>query len=230
MISQRNALMGGALGHLTIPGITLALIYGFDVSLGALAFLIVGVTLIWLFEKRTKLPKEALTAVVFASSLAIAFLYLPKEEREIALIGNISRISGEATLIVLLSSLVIFFITKKIFSESVLMNISKDLAKAEGINVPKTNLIYLISIALSIALGVRIVGGLLTAALVAIPACTSKNISRNLKQYSYGAMLIGAISALIGILVFSVTGINAGLAIIIVNSIFFLISLLFVKK
>ena len=82
MVTKRMALMGGALGHLTLPGVTLALIYGFDVSLGALIFLAIGILFIWLFEIRTKLPMEALTAVVFASSIAVAFLFLPEEETE----------------------------------------------------------------------------------------------------------------------------------------------------
>ncbi|MFC1894718.1 metal ABC transporter permease [Candidatus Dependentiae bacterium] len=38
MVTKRMALMGGALGHLTLPGITIALIYNFDVSIGALLF------------------------------------------------------------------------------------------------------------------------------------------------------------------------------------------------
>jgi ABC-type Mn2+/Zn2+ transport system permease subunit len=69
------ALVAGPLGHLTLPGIALALIYGFDVSLGAFPFVILGIVLIWLFEMRTKLPMEALTAIVFSSGVALAFLF-----------------------------------------------------------------------------------------------------------------------------------------------------------
>jgi len=61
MLSKRMALVAGPLGHLTLPGVALALIYGFDVSLGAFPFVILGIILIWLFEIKTKLPMEALT-------------------------------------------------------------------------------------------------------------------------------------------------------------------------
>ncbi len=43
MLSKRMALMGWALGHLTMPGVALALLYDFDVSLGATLFLAFGV-------------------------------------------------------------------------------------------------------------------------------------------------------------------------------------------
>ena len=48
MLSKRMALVAGPLGHLTLPGIALALIYGFDVSLGAFPFVILGTIFIWL--------------------------------------------------------------------------------------------------------------------------------------------------------------------------------------
>ncbi|MFC1845624.1 metal ABC transporter permease [Candidatus Dependentiae bacterium] len=38
MITKRMALMGGALGHLALPGVALGLMLGFDVSVGALIF------------------------------------------------------------------------------------------------------------------------------------------------------------------------------------------------
>jgi ABC-type Mn2+/Zn2+ transport system permease subunit len=77
MLGRRMALVAGPLGHLTLPGIAIALMYGFDITLGAFPFVILGILLIWLFEMRTKLPVEALTAVVFATGVAAAFLFLP---------------------------------------------------------------------------------------------------------------------------------------------------------
>lgn len=227
MVTKRMALMGGALGHLTLPGVALALVYGFDVSLGALFFLAVGIVLIWLFELRTKLPMEALTAVVFASSLAVAFLFLPEEKTAQALIGDISQISLTTTLTTVVLSLIVFFVTRHIFSDMILASISEDVANAEGVNVKKYNLIYLACIALTVALGVRIVGSLLTAAIVAIPACTSRNLSRNLFQYAYGAMILGSLACILGILGFKFIHIPAGPLIIIASAVFFLISLIF---
>lgn len=227
MVTKRMALMGGALGHLTMPGIALAMLYNFDVSLGALLFLLFGIILIWLFEQKTQLPIEALTAVVFASSLAVTFLFLPEEKTMQALIGDISQMSAQVTAITVILSIIIFFMIKRIFSGLVLMSISNDIASSIGISVRRYNLIYLISIALVVALGVRIVGGLMTAALVAIPACTSKNLSKNLFQYSYGSMALGGLACVLGTLVFIMTNIPAGPLIIICSGLLFLISLLF---
>jgi len=229
MLSKRMALVAGPLGHLTLPGIALALIYGFDVSLGAFPFVILGVILIWFFETRTKLPMEALTAIVFASGVAVAFLFLPIAEAETALIGDISKVGFWDTLTVSFLCLFLFMVIKKIYSKMILINISEDLAIAEGVNVKKYNLLYLLSIAIVVALGVKVVGGLLTAALVAIPAATARNLSKNLFQFSLLGMLFGVVSFIFGIFLFKITGFPAGPLIILVSTFFFLISLIFKK-
>jgi len=229
MLSKRMALVAGPLGHLTLPGIALALIYGFDVSLGAFPFVILGIILIWFLELKTKLPIEALTAIVFASGVAIAFLFLPIAKAETALVGDISKVSFFDTLFVSILCLLLFLIIKKIYSKMTLINISEDLAKAEGINVKKYNFLYLFCIAIIVALGVKMVGGLLTAALVAIPAATSRNLSKNMKSYGLLAMGLGITSVVFGISLFRLTQFPAGPLIILVSTFFFLISLAFKK-
>jgi len=229
MLSKRMALVAGPLGHLALPGIALALIYNFDISLGAFPFIILGVILIWLFEIRTKLPIEALTAIVFASGVAISFLFLPIEKAETALIGDITKVSLKATIVSVILSILIAILVKEIYSKMVLINISEDLAKAEKIDVKKYNLLYLGIVGIMIALGVKMVGGLLTAALVAIPASTSRNLSKNLFQYNFLSTFFGAFSALLGILLFKIIHFPVGPLIIIISAFFFLISLIFKK-
>ncbi|MHA1917817.1 MAG: metal ABC transporter permease [Candidatus Ranarchaeia archaeon] len=229
MVTKRMALMGGAFGHLTLPGIALALVFGFDVSIGAILFLTIGIVAIWVFERRTKLPTEALAAVVFPPSLAIAFLFLPENKTAQALIGDISQITIIPVIFTTFLCIVTFVIINRISKDILFTNISEDLAKSEGINIEKNSFIYLACIAIVVALGVRIVGGLLTAAIVSIPACTSSNISKNNQQYAYGGMVIGLMSGIIGVLTFSITNIATGPLIIITSVIFFIISVFFKK-
>ncbi len=230
MLSKRMALVAGPLGHLTLPGIALALLYGFDVSLGAFPFVILGIILIWLFGMRTKLPMEALTAVVFASGVAIAFLFLPIEQAETALVGDITKVGFADTFLVSFLCLFLFLIIKKIYSKIILINISEDLAKSERIEVKKYNLLFLGAIAVVVALGVKVVGGLLTAALVAIPAATSRNLSKNFFQFSLFGLFFGAISSVLGILLSKFLNLPAGPLIILTATLFFLASIVLRKR
>lgn len=224
MLSRKMSLVAGPLGHLTLPGIALALIYGFDISLGAFPLVILGIFLIWLFEIKTKLPMESLTAVIFASGVAIAFLFLPIGQAEAALVGDISMVNlSDTTISVVLMSLV-FLIILKIYPKMTLINVSEDLAKSQGINVKKYNLLYLLLIAIIVALGVKVVGSLLTAALVAIPACSARNLSRNISQYVFGAIVLGIVSSFSGILISELLGFPTGPIVILTNAVIFLMS------
>jgi len=225
MVTKRMTLMAGALGHLTLPGAALAIKYHFDVSLGAFMFLVIGIFFIWLFEKQTGLPVEALTAIVFTTSVAIAFLFLPEKESYPALLGDISQLSIPVCIITIILAALVFLITRILYKYLVLMSISPDIAQTRHIPVARYNFIYLACIALVVALGVRIVGGLMTAALVAIPASTSKNVSHNLSQYAYISFICGAVACIIGILVAQVIGIPVGPAIILASAALFGVSL-----
>jgi len=112
----------------------------------------------------------------------------------------------------------------------ILSGISEDLAKAEGVNVKKYDLIYLISIALVVALEVKIVGILFTVALLVIPAAASRNFGRTLSQYSWGALVVGIISAVLGILAFKFINLPAGPLIILAGTAIFSASLFFKRK
>lgn len=230
MITKRMALVGDALGHVALPGVALALIYGFNVSWGALPALALGIFLIWLFEIRTKLPMEALTGIVFTASVAIAFLFLPESEISVALIGDVSTVGLWDALGSIILCIIIFLILNRTFSKVILANLSEDLAQVEGVKVKTYNLIYLLCIAIVVALGIKVTGSLLMGALVITPAAAARNISRNLRRYSYNALLIGIISCVSGVLIFKIFNLPAGPFVILAATLIFLISLAFKRK
>lgn len=229
MLSRRMAAVAGPLGHLALPGAALALIYGFSISLGAFPFVVLGILLIWLLEMRTKLPMEALTAIVFAAGVAIAFLFLPIDEAEAALIGSISTVDVYETVAAVILGTAVSLAIRRSYVRIMLINIHEGVAKTEGVNVNLYNLIYLSCIAIVVALGVALVGGLMTAALVAIPASAARNVSTSLVQYGIAAATFGVVSAIIGIVSFTITGLPAGPMVILTSVIIFLITVSLAK-
>ncbi len=230
MLTKRMALVGDALGHVALPGMGLALLLGINVSLAAFVFLFLGIIIIWFLENKTSLPTETLVGVIFVLSLALGFLITPEPELLEALFGDISRINlGEGLAAIILSAVVLVGVSK-IYSKVVLASISEDLAIANKINIKKYNLIYLLAIAVIVALGVRIVGSLLVGALVIVPAAASRMASANMRQYTFLSALLGALSCVLGILLFGIIGLPAGPLIILISVLFFLILFLFKKK
>lgn len=229
MLQKKMALVAGPLGHLAFPGVALALIYGFDISLGAFPFIILGIIFVWILEIKTDIPTEALTAIIFAVGVSTALLFLPVEKAESALAGDIEAISWQATLMTVTLSLIVFMIIRKIFSRMILINISEDLAKVEGVSVKKYNLIYLLAIAIIVALGVKLVGVLLTVALIALPSATARNLSTSMKNYTQLSLFLGILAPIIGLTIAQFTIFPAGTLIILSGAFLFLLSV-FLKK
>lgn len=222
MLSRKMAIVAGPLGHLALPGAALALIYGFSISLGAFPFVVLGILAIWMLEMRTKLQMEALTAIVFATGVGVAFLFLPIDKAEAALIGDISKVGVYETISAVVLGSAVFAVVNRSYSRIMLISIHEDVARTEGIDVRLYNLLYLASIAVIVALGVDLVGGLMTAALVAIPAASGRNVSRKLSHFTSAAVGFGVISAVAGIVVSALSGFPAGPLVIIASAFIFL--------
>jgi len=230
MLSKKMSVVAGPLAHLAFPGVALALIFGFNISLGVFPFVILGAILIWVFEEKTKLPMENLAAIIFASGVGTALLFLPIDKAEEALIGSIEKISFQETVIVVFLSLLVFYVIKRLYQKMMLMNVYEDLAVIEGINIRLYNLLYLLSIAVAVALGVYLVGGLITAALIAIPAASAKNISGDLRSYKTWAIVFGSVSAVAGISIAWFAQLPTGPMVVVSSVILFLISVIVHKQ
>src|SRR3989338_11603716 len=161
MILRRMALVGDALSHVALPGLALGLLWNFYPFFGAFGALFIAIVLIWLIENRTKLSTETLVGIFFTLSLAIGLIITPEPELLEALFGDISETSALDVAIAVLLSLFAIFVVHRIYNKLVLGTISDDLAKSVGTKTKKIDFIFLMIVALIVALGIKVVGTLL---------------------------------------------------------------------
>lgn len=227
MTTKKMSLVGDVLSHVALPGVGLATIFGINISLGALASLVIGVLIIWLLGFRTGLSAESLVGSVFVFSLAVGFLITPEEELLHALFGDISRVFISDAIAAIIASVGVFFAVRKIYPKMILAYISEDLALANKVKIQKYNLIYLLAIAAIVAFGIKVAGSLLTSALIIIPAVSARSFSRSMAQYAYSSMAVGALSSAAGVILAGYFGWAVGPVIILVNALIFGGTLLF---
>jgi zinc transport system permease protein len=230
MILRRMALVGDALSHVALPGLAIALLLNINPFVGAFATLFVGIIAVWLIEKKTELPTESLIGLLFTFSLAVGFLITPEHEILEALFGDISNISAIDAFLAVILSIALVLVMRGISKGFILSTISSDLAKASNVMVSRINFVFLLLVAIAVALGIKAVGSLLMGALVIIPAITSKNITSSLRGYTIASSLIGLISLLGGMAIAAKFNFPPGPIVILASSAIFLVSLLFTRK
>lgn len=227
MVLKRMSLVGDALSHVALPGIAIALTFGINPMLGALTALLIATFGIWYLSEHSEVYPEALVGVFFTASLSLGLLLTPEPDLLEALFGNIDKIGLTDGIITVIGATIIFAVTLVISKSLLLGIVSEDLAKAQKINVKKINLIYLLLVALVVALGVKFLGTLLTGAMVIIPAVTAKNIAKSVQNYHWISVGLGIVSAVIGIIIAKYFGISSGPAVVLSSVILFAISYLF---
>lgn len=224
MVMKRMSLVGDALSHVALPGMAIALALGVSPMLGAFVALTVAVAGIWYLGEHSEIYPEALVGIFFTASLAIGILITPEPDLLEALFGNIEKVTTLEGIIIIFAAIFIFIITKLISQKLLLGVVSEDLAKAGGVDVAKTNLIYLFLVGLVVALGVKFVGTILTGALVIIPAVTAKNIASSIKGFHVSSIVLGITSVAIGIIVSRLLVIPSGPAVVLTSTFFFILS------
>lgn len=227
MVMKRMALVGDALTHVALPGMGLALVLGYDPFWGALLGLVVTIVCIWQLRERSRLPFEALIGIFFTAALAVGVLVLPDHEVLEALFGDITSLHLFDALLSVGLAAVIWAGLVKIKSAVILTTVSEDMAKASGISVSRTNLFYLLLVALLVALGVKFVGALLMGALVVIPAAAAQNLARSFNGYLALATVFGIIGAVTGVFLHFVTGFSPGPLVVSVSVAIFFFSFIF---
>ena len=91
-------------------------------------------------------------------------------------------------------------LTRAVYKKIVLAMISEGLAISSGVNVARTNLIYLLLVSLVVAIDIKIAGSLLVGFLVIVPAATAKTLSSNLFRYSVLSSAFGVVCSSSGVL------------------------------
>lgn len=226
MIMKRLSLVSDALSHVALPGIALALIFHLNPFIGAFALLLLAAFLIAGIEKRTNLPVDAIVGVLFSASLAAGILLTPEPELLEALFGNLTKITPLEAWITMTISLVVVVATILISRQLMFSIAAPDLGHTSKLHTKTANLLFLIMLALIVALGIKFVGTLLMGTLTIIPAASAKNIAKNLYSFGIISMTFGALSVILGMVAVYLWSIAAGPAVIIASAFIFLVTLL----
>lgn len=199
VILRRMALVGDALSHVALPGMALAVTYDLNPFIGAAVFLFLAVIAITLIERHSILPIDALVGVFFTAGLGIGALLSPSAEGLLeALFGDIAQLHLIDAEIAVAAGLFVTIVTLILFRDFAYLTLSPELAHSEGVPVQRTELIFMLLLAIIVAVGIKMVGTLLVGALIIIPASIAKNVTVSLKGMAFVSAVVGVVTVVGG--------------------------------
>jgi ABC-type Mn2+/Zn2+ transport system permease subunit len=191
VLLRRMTLAADALSHVALPGIGVAILLRIDPLIGAVAALLAAAVLIWALQRRTRLSTDAVIGVVFAAALATGALLTSGEQLIDALFGAPGRLAPWEMAAGIAGAILVILFVRLAKDRLVLAVVSGDMAHASGVDVRRLDLLYLLTLSLTVALGLRYLGVLLMGSLLIIPPAAARVLARNLTQM----LVLSAVSA-----------------------------------
>jgi zinc transport system permease protein len=207
LVQRRLALLGDGAGHVALTGVGLAILFGWAPIPLALLTATLGTVLIELIRDRSRSAGDLALALVFYGGLAggVFFASLSPGGTSAALnsylFGSLTT-SSRSDLYALLAIGLIIFTTILLWGQNIFAaGIDGDIAKVQGIPVKVSAMILAVLSALTVVIGMRVVGLLLVSAIMIIPVAAAQQITRSFKSTMILSSILGLTASLAGLLV-----------------------------
>ncbi len=234
-ILRQLSFFSDALGHSALLGISIGLLLGINPSWVLLPFAVLFALVVTYFLERTHLWTDALLNIIYSSSLAVGIILLSfRDEYQGGitnlLFGDILAVqTADLIFGALLLAVCVAFIGLTLRSQ-ILMTLHEPMAIARGVSVTAQRTAFIVLLSLVVGISIKAIGVLLISAFVVIPACAARLLSRKFTHYILISAGLGALSAVVGMMVSALFDLPSGPSIVTVQLAIFLLTILIPKK
>ena len=228
---KKLAYFGDGLSHSILLGFVLGAIFNSDQIYALIIFACCFAIFVELLSMNRSFSKDTVIAISSYFCIAAAILLNDFTQKNLNLgsyvFGDILTVSESDLKALSVITLITILYTIFAFKKILLININSDLAKIDGIKITFWNLSFMILLALTVALSVRIVGVFLMTALLVLPAAIARIFSVSAKQMILFSSILGLIVTSSSLKIASSLNLSIGAVIIMVFCIIFIFSLIF---
>lgn len=230
VVWRRMAYFGDATAHAAMLGVALSLAMQISIVVGtvmvALAMAVSVNLLTWRgYAMDTVLGVLAHSALAFGL-VAVSFLSGIRIDLMAYLFGDILAVSRADLLVVWGGAALVVALIASRWSALLTATLNEELAYASGLDPRREQLILTLSMAVTVAVAIKVVGVLLIAAMLIIPAAAARSVARTPEAMAMTAAGIGGVSALVGLRAAYVFDTPAGPSIVCVAALLFAGSIL----
>ena len=228
LVLKRYSMIGDGLSHVSFGALSIAVACGFAPIKFAIPVVIVAAFLLLRLAENGKMRSDAAIAMVSASALAIGVIVTSlttglSTDVYSYMFGSILAMSKDDVVIsVCLSAVVIvmfIFCYHKIFA----VTFDESFSKATGVKVGNYNTLISIFTAITVVIGIKMMGAMLISSLIIFPALTSMRIFKSFISVTICSAILAVINFTIGLICSYVFSIPAGASVVVVNLAVFII-------
>ncbi|MEJ2592222.1 MAG: zinc ABC transporter permease subunit ZnuB [Candidatus Thiodiazotropha sp.] len=204
VVWRRMAYFGDTLAHSALLGVALGFLLGININLGVVLVSIVLALLLVAMSGNRLLSSDTQLGILAHSALSLglvvmAFQHSVRVDLMGYLFGDILAVNASDLLWVWGGGLLVLLVLLAIWRPLLSLTVHEELAQVEGAPVGVLRLLFMLLIALVIAVSMKIVGVLLITSMMIIPAAAARRFSHTPEQMALLAALIGALAVVLGL-------------------------------
>lgn len=234
LVLKRYSMIGDGLSHVGFGALSVAAAMNIAPLKIAIPVVIIAAFFLLRISSNSKIQGDAAIALISSSSIAIGVIVTSMTSGlnadvysymfgSVLAMGNSDVVMSIILSVIVLALYAIFY--NKIFS----ITFDQNFSKATGIKTEFYNTLISILTAITIVVGMRIMGTMLISSLVIFPTLTSMRVFRSFKSVVISSALISVICFTIGIVVSYIMNFPAGASIVLVNLVTFVVFVMIEK-
>ncbi len=231
IIWRRMAYFGDTISHSALLGVALSLLFQLNLTLSVFAVAALVSILLLFLQRRQALSADALLGILSHATLAIglvivAFMSWVRIDLIAFLFGDILAVSQSDIAVIWGGGIFVLAAIALLWRPLLASTVNPELAEAEGLRPERARLLFMLLMAVVIAIAMKIVGILLITALLIIPAATARRFAATPETMAIFASLLGAIAVVGGLFGSLRYDTPSGPSIVVAALVLFIISLL----
>ncbi len=220
LVLRHLSLIADTLSHVALAGVAVGLLLGVDPLGGALAIALLGAIGIERLRVSGRLFGEAALAIFLSGGLAVAVVLMSlgrgfNVDLFSYLFGAITTVAPRDLAVILILSVVVLGTVTLFYKELFAITFYEEGARVQGLPVDSLGLLLTVLVAVTVVVAMRIVGILLTSALIVIPAVTAFRVARSFRNTLWIAVASALVAVLVGMTASFYLNIAAGGAIVV---------------
>ena len=230
VVWRKMAYFGGAISHTALLGVSLGFLLGVNPLIGV-GVVCVAAALMLLGYRGSHLGNDTLLGIIAHGALAMGLIVASgvsgiRVDLMAFLFGDILSVSAEDVYFTWVGAIGVLIVLGLIYRPLLSITVHRELAMVEGVNIRLTETVFVLLLALAVALSIKAVGILLVASMLIIPAASARSFSVTPERMIVFASISGVAAVCLGILASLELDWPAGPAIVAVATLIYIISAL----
>ena len=227
LVLKRYSMIGDGLSHVSFGALAIAVALGFTPLWFSIPVVILAAFLLLRMAGRPRWNNDAAVAVMSASALAIGIMVISlttgmTTDVDNYMFGSVLAMTRQDVALSVGLSIAVLALFLLFYHKLFAVTFDESFARATGLRVERYNTLLAILTALTIVLGMRMMGAMLISSLVIFPALSAMRVLKSFRGVVICAGCMSVISFCVGLTASYLLGTPVGASVVIMNLLVFL--------